>query len=120
MGDMTDNFSRSEFACACGCGFDDIKDYHVEMLQKVRTEIGIPMVINSGCRCMGHNMDVGGVPNSAHPRGEASDVACMDGTRRYTLISAALKVGFNRIGVAKTFVHLDRDPFLPAPRIWVY
>ena len=120
MGDLTENFSRSEFACHCGCGFDDIKDHHVEMLQKVRTEIGGPMIINSGCRCMSHNMDVGGVPHSAHMRGEASDVACMDATNRYILIGAALKVGFNRIGVAKTFVHLDRDPFLPAPRLWVY
>ena len=24
MGDLTKNFSRSEFACKCGCGFDDI------------------------------------------------------------------------------------------------
>lgn len=25
MGDLTKNFNRFEFACKCGCGFDDIE-----------------------------------------------------------------------------------------------
>jgi hypothetical protein len=33
---------------------------------------------------------------------------------------AALKAGFTRIGIGKTFVHMDRDPFLPQPRLWLY
>jgi len=120
MGDMTANFSRSEFVCPCGCGQDDIKEHHVDMLQEVRDQVGFPMHINSGVRCLEHNEAVGGVPHSAHMRGEASDVGCMDSEQRYRFVNAALDVGFNRIGIAKTFVHLDKDPFLPAPRIWVY
>lgn len=120
MGDLTNDFSRSEFACKCGCGTDDIKMHHVEMLQRVRDQVGFPMHVNSGVRCFSHNEAIGGVPHSAHLRGEASDIGCMDSERRYKLINAALDVGFNRIGVAKTYLHLDKDPFLPFPRIWVY
>jgi len=119
MGYLTKNFDRAEFACRCGCGFDDIKQHHVIMLQLVRDDVG-PLHINSGCRCLKHNMAVDGVPNSAHMRGEASDVSCTDAEQRYKIVRAALKVGFTRIGVGKTFVHLDKDPFLPQPRIWTY
>jgi len=120
MGDLTKNFSRSEFACKCGCGFDNIKEHHVLMLQKIRDKVGFGMHITSGCRCQNHNDAVGGVPNSAHPRGEASDISCMDAEQRFKLVYAALEIGFNRIGIAKTFIHLDKDPFLPSPRIWTY
>ena len=33
---------------------------------------------------------------------------------------AALKVGFKRIGVGKTFIHLDDDMTLPQNVIWNY
>jgi len=120
MGDLTKNFDRVEFACKCGCGFDEIKQHHVEMLQQVRDEVGFPMPIASGCRCLSHNTAIGGVPDSSHMRGEASDVTCLDSERRFKLARAALKVGFTRIGIGKTFVHMDRDPFLPQPRLWLY
>jgi hypothetical protein len=29
-------------------------------------------------------------------------------------------VGFNRIGVANTFIHVDNDPSLPEDVIWTY
>jgi hypothetical protein len=53
-------------------------------------------------------------------RGEASDVSCFDAEQRFKIVRSALKVGFTRIGIGKTFVHLDKDPFLPGPRIWTY
>lgn len=120
MGDLSRNFDRSEFACQCGCGFDRVEPDFITMLQQVRDALGVPVRVNSGCRCQQHNDDVGGVPHSAHMRGRAADIAVWDSEYRWQLVSHALEVGFKRIGIGKTFVHLDNDPFLPQPRMWEY
>ncbi|GHV45315.1 hypothetical protein FACS1894204_04130 [Synergistales bacterium] len=65
MGDLTTNFSRKEFACQCGCGYDDIDSRVVVMAQTIREAVGAPVRINSGCRCMKRNIDVGGVAIAA-------------------------------------------------------
>ena len=36
MGDLTENFSRREFACTCNCGADGIDMELVEALERVR------------------------------------------------------------------------------------
>jgi len=54
MGDLSKNFSRSEFACHCGCGFDSPEPLLVESLQTIRDHFG-PVRIRSGCRCLKYN-----------------------------------------------------------------
>jgi len=73
MGDLTKNFSRREFACKCGCGFDDVNKGLVHRLQVVRDIIQVRMIINSGCRCKTHNKNEGGESVSFHLIGEAAD-----------------------------------------------
>jgi len=73
LGDITRNFSRKEFACKCGCGFDDINICVVNRLQVVRDILQVPIIINSGCRCKSYNHKVGGKPLSLHMEGEAID-----------------------------------------------
>jgi uncharacterized protein YcbK (DUF882 family) len=73
MGDLTENFSRKEFACKCGCGFDEIDERLVNRLQVIRDISGLPIKINSGCRCQKHNKDVDGESLSFHLLGEAAD-----------------------------------------------
>jgi hypothetical protein len=80
----------------------------------------MPMVIYSGMRCQKHNERVGGVPDSAHTKGVAVDVKCHSSRGRFAIINAALSAGFTRIGVAKTFVHLDVDLSLPQQVMWTY
>lgn len=120
MGDLTKNFDRSEFACKCGCGLDDINMDLVDRLQSIRDVLGVPLRVNSGCRCFAHNQAVGGVPDSAHLRCNAADLAANDSELRWRLVKAAYGFDFERIGVAQTFVHLDVDPFAPQPRLWRY
>lgn len=67
------NFKRAEFACKCGCGFDDVSPTLVKKCQTVRDHFGAAFVITSSCRCATHNARVGGVYNSRHLR-------CADGT----------------------------------------
>ena len=68
------NFTRDEFACGCGCGFDDIDPLIVSTLQRLRDEVQRPVVVNSGCRCRSHNAAVKGAPQSQHMQGKAADI----------------------------------------------
>lgn len=75
MGDLSKNFSRSEFACRCGCGFDTPSPAIVRTVQTIRDEAGRAVTINSGCRCPRHNArQKNSVPDSAHITGEAADI----------------------------------------------
>ena len=106
MGDLTKNFSRSEFACPC-CGKDNIDLELVDVLQKIRDDVGHAITITSGVRCEKHNTEVGGVDNSPHMDGVAADIDCKHSRLRYTIIRTALRNGITRIGVGSDFVHID-------------
>ena len=73
MGDLTKNFSRREFACKCGCGYDGVNPSIVFALQIIRDHFDAPITISSGCRCGKHNKAEGGHPNSKHLFGIACD-----------------------------------------------
>ena len=69
------HFKQSEFACKCGCGFNNINLNLVKILDEIREYFGQPMTITSGCRCAKHNAKVSGsVSNSRHISGKASDI----------------------------------------------
>jgi uncharacterized protein YcbK (DUF882 family) len=73
MTNLTNNFGRHEFACKCRCGFDEIDERLVHRLQVISDIIGLPMIINSGCRCEQHNKNIGGSDMSYHLTGKAAD-----------------------------------------------
>lgn len=74
MGDLSFHFSRSEFACRCGCGFDTVDHELIGVLEALRDRFGATVSINSGCRCATHNQAEGGSPKSQHLLGKAADV----------------------------------------------
>ena len=115
------NFSREEFDSpdVPGSGNNMHPDFLLR-LQRLRNRCRFPFHINSGFRTPEHNAAIGGASNSAHTRGRAADIACTDSRQRYALIYGAEAVGFRRIGIAKTFIHLDDDPTLPAEVAWTY
>lgn len=108
MGDLSDHFSRREFACHCGCGFDAVSPELIEVLEQARRYFASPIVINSGCRCAQHNHAVGGTPGSQHQLGTAADIVV-------THTSAAIVADYFEqtyptqygIGRYKTFTHID-------------
>lgn len=109
-------FQSSEFACPCGCcdgGTGRMSPALLERLDAARDSAGLPFVINSGYRCPGHNRAVGGVADSAHTRGYAADIRCADSSTRFVLLRALLEVGFRRIELAPTWIHVDCDPDKP-------
>ena len=115
------NFKYAEFDSPDekGSGKKMSKDL-LKMLDQTRDLYGSPMTITSGYRTEEHNEKVGGKKHSSHLKGLAADIACDNSTDRYNLIDSLMKVGFNRIGIADTFIHVDIDldkaPFV----IWTY
>ncbi len=79
MGDLTENLSRHEFACQCGCGFEAADFELVSVLQKAADYFGkiynrrLVVIITSGCRCEEHNENIGGHKRSKHTKGIAAD-----------------------------------------------
>ena len=63
---------------------------------------------------------VGGTKTSSHLKGYAIDVSCDNSADRFRLIEVLMLVGFNRLGIAKTFIHVDNDPDKSKNVIWVY
>lgn len=106
MGDLSPYFNRSEFACNCGCGFDDIDPRLVELLTTIREHFDVKMRINSGCRCFTHNLDVGGARNSQHLLGKASDVVVQNVSPQL-VAEAAILYGARGVKNYRTFTHID-------------
>jgi len=123
-GDLTEHFSRADFACKDGCGFDAVSMDLVERLERMRAFLGERIIIESGCHCPKHNAEVGGATNSAHLTGEAADPrpdgGRWDGNVRFRWVEAALAAGFRRIGIGPTKIHVDVSRTLPWPVLWLY
>lgn len=119
MGDLTENFNRKEYACKCGCGKDNIKDELAAKVQLVRNLVNRGIRINSGIRCEKHNAATKASPSSSHIDGWAADLGYTGSTERYELLNAVFKV-FNRVGIAKNFIHVDVDASKTAGVVWIY
>ena len=85
----------------------------IAMLYNLSVKTGYPIFswINSGARSEAQNRKVGGVRNSSHkvPNCKAVDIEASSKRIRNNLVMAARDVGFKRIGVGNTFIHLDVD-----------
>jgi len=71
---LSTHFRRHEFACPCGCGFNTIDAELLYVLESIRDHFQTPVIINSGARCMRHNVSVGGAALSKHTLGQAADI----------------------------------------------
>ena len=119
MGNLTANFNVEEYACKCGCGRKDIKDDLARKVQKVRDILGRSITINSGIRCDRHNGNIGASETSSHIGGWAADLKTRGSADRYALLQAAIQV-FDRVGIAKNFIHVDVDANKTAGVVWMY
>ena len=113
---LTKNFKKSEFDSKDGAEMPKEVLENIKMLSKyvqlIRNEIGVPLVINSGYRSPKHNAKVGGVNNSYHVQGKASDLKPKGITPKqlYDVIIKLIKGGViynGGVGLYDTFVHYD-------------
>ena len=116
MAKITKNFSLEEFKCKDGSDIpNDVIPNIIELannLQVLRDAIGKPITINSGYRSPKYNAKIGGVKNSQHVKGKASDLRVAGVTpKELALIIEGLieqgKIKQGGIGVYPTFTHYD-------------
>ncbi len=97
-----------------------------EMLERIRTTLGVPVIVTSGYRSQAVNRAVGGVTTSDHTQGHAADfVAPGFGTPEQIARSLAPLVDLLGIGQliyehigGKAWVHVStRTPEKPANRV---
>lgn len=115
-------FTWSEFDCPTlpGSGAEHMDAYLIELLDQAREIAGIPFIINSGYRTPAHNKAVGGVATSSHTKGLAVDIQTQGSGTRYKVLAACIKVGFNRIGIGRGFIHVDIDETKTKEVAWHY
>ncbi len=102
-----------------GSGSNMNKEF-MQLLDLARGIAGISFKINSGYRTAARNKKAGGVSGSSHLKGLAADIAVNNSKERYIILQALLKAGFNRIGVSRSFIHVDLDKTKASCVIWTY
>jgi uncharacterized protein YcbK (DUF882 family) len=115
------HFKLSEFESPDLPGVNNMCLKFLKKLDKARAIAGIPFFITSGYRSPQHNLDVGGVQDSAHTLipCKAVDIACNNSINRQKIIRALAEVGLTRrLGISKSFIHTDDSQKTDA--IWLY
>lgn len=96
----------------------------VRVLQALQRSTGYPVLahITSAARSPAHNRRVGGVANSSHliPICRAVDIHVPDRATQERLAYAAKALGIRRMGIGRTFLHLDNDPTKRQQVAWGY
>ena len=100
-------FDIDDFKCK-ETGENEISLFFVAALDTLREDCGFPFIVNSGYRSIHHSKEAAKNQPGQHTKGIAADIAVNGGAQRFLLVKKALEHGFTGIGVAKTFVHLDK------------
>jgi len=118
------NINEFDSPDALGSGENMNKEF-LSRLDQARSLCDIPFKITSGYRTKEYNEGLlargyKASANSSHIKGHAADIHCNNSVSRFIIINALIKVGFNRIGIADSFIHVDNDPDKVTGVIWTY
>ena len=92
----------------------------LKKLDQTREFAGCPFKITCSFRSRAWDLSKGRSGTGAHPQGYAVDVEARTDHRRFLILRAAILCGWTRIGVAKTYIHLDNAPGLTRQVVWTY
>jgi uncharacterized protein YcbK (DUF882 family) len=98
---------------------DNMNKEFLFVLDEAREFAGIPFIINSAYRSPDHPLSIKN-PSSSHIKGLAVDIKATDSITRFKIVKALIEVGFTRIGIADTFIHVDLDFDKTQNVIWTY
>lgn len=116
MAKITTNFSLEEFNCKDGSTMpNDVMINIINLaknLQVLRDAIGKTITINSAYRSPDYNKKIGGVKDSQHLKGNASDITVKGMTPKEVAkiiegLIASGKMQQGGIGIYPNFVHYD-------------
>lgn len=114
-------FLESEFrACSPSCSMQSMQQHTMNKLDAARELAGVPFVLNSAYRSPAWDRARGRSGRGAHTTGCAVDIRCNTSANRMKIVRACLDAGFTRIGIGKTYVHVDDDPAQVQNVMWHY
>ena len=114
-------FVEREFElCVPACSLQDMNQDTMKRFDLTRDYAGIPLVITSAYRSPEWDKSKNRSGTGAHTLGRAIDIRCNTIQNRFLIVSALLKAGFTRIGIADTFIHADDSPNHQVQIIWLY
>lgn len=114
-------FKESEFAgCSPACSLQDMQQDMMDKLDLARGIAGIPFVLNSAYRSPEWEQSKGRSGEGAHTHGCAVDIRCTSDLARHTIVRACMAAGFTRIGIGKTYIHVDDDATRTPNVMWHY
>ena len=116
-------FTEDELKCK-HTGIYGMDPEFMEILEKVREEVGIPFIITSAYRDPTHPIEAKKSQPGAHASGKAVDIL-VRGSDAFKCIEVALKHGITGLGVKQhgdsRFIHLDTlEATSTRPRPWVW
>ncbi|MDB4278357.1 D-Ala-D-Ala carboxypeptidase family metallohydrolase [Deltaproteobacteria bacterium] len=110
-------FKLSDFDCQ-ETGENNMDVDFIHKLDELRAACGFPFHITSGYRSEKHSIESKKAKPGTHAKGIAADIAVNGGAQRMAIVRHAVTLGFNGIGVARGFIHVDvRDT---TPVMWKY
>lgn len=116
-----DYFTERDFEkCVPPCKKTDIHPETLIKLNRAREIAGFAFVPVSGFRTVEHEKKMGRPGTSAHTKGRAVDLLCLNSIARMRMVKALIDAGFKRIGVATTYIHADDDPEKILDVMWTY
>ena len=110
-------FKVSDFDCQ-ETGENEMNEDFLRKLDELREACGFPFIVTSGYRSPNHSIEAKKSSPGTHAQGIAADIRVNGGNQRYIIVQKAAELGFNGIGVAKTFIHVDTRESTPV--VWVY
>lgn len=117
----SNHFQESEFKkCIPSCSLQDMNQEFMNKLDLLREKAGIPIVINCAYRSREWDVAKGRSGTGDHPQGKAVDIRCYNSSTRFKVLKAAIEVGFRRIGVEGSFIHVGMGENLSQDTVWVY
>lgn len=105
--------------CVPACEVKDMDTDFLSFLLAAQKLYGKKFKINSAFRSVAYEKKQGRNGLSSHCKGLAVDISCVNHVDRLRMLRVLLRVGFFRIGIAKTFIHVDYDRTKPAS-VWLY
>ena len=122
-------FKAGELACKCEypiCPRHGMDDHFMDKLIALRVDLNFPFIISSAYRCPNHNNDVSTTRfTGPHTTGKAVDIR-IQGIDARKLLDAAVRHGFEGIGIqqqgvrGRRFIHLDMMVRDAGKVIWSY
>lgn len=110
-------------ACSC-CGKQGMDDVFMRKLDVLRGMVGQGFTVTSGYRCPDHNESVSSTGRDGpHTTGRAVDIKA-NSRLKMLITQAAISQGITRVGVAKSFIHIDdlteQDDGVSNNVMWTY